>query len=161
MNFLNHYNIISFYFSSIVITNSTWNFQFVLPFTAPSNLYKSQKLLLLDNSVSQMDLPPNFMAVKQDKLDHHPGVVDDWLGDLMGNEAFDDTEHELYLDQHLSVVSLLGIFMLICFGCYLIYRYCRHRRRQLRARIMPARKRLSQAIVMAKNVGTSTVKNNV
>ena len=39
-------------------------------FSAPSNLYKSQKLLLLDNSVSQMDLPmSNLMAVnKQDKV---------------------------------------------------------------------------------------------
>ena len=57
-------------------------------------MYKSQKLLLLDNSVSQMDLPPNLMAVKQEKDLLHPGV-DDWLGDLMGNEAFDDTDQEL------------------------------------------------------------------
>merc|ERR1719412_245694 len=78
--------------------------------TAPSNLYKSQKLLLLDNSVSQMDLPmSNLMAVNKQDKEFHPGVVDDWLGDLMGNEAFDDTERELYLDQHLSVASLLLI----------------------------------------------------
>ena len=131
--------------------------------TAPSNLYKSQKLLLLDNSISgSLDLPPNFMAVKPDAAkDPMPGVVDDWLGDIMGNEAFDDADRELYLDQHLSVFSLFGIFVLICLGCYLTYRYCRHRRRQLRARIGPARKRLSQAIVMAKNVSNPTVKNNV
>ena len=90
------------------------------------------------------------------KKDEKIPRVDDWLGDLV-KEPFEDSDYE---DSHLSFASLFLIFIIICLGCYVMYRYCRHKRRQLRARItMPARKRLSQAIVMAKNV--SNVKNNV
>ena len=91
----------------------------------------------------------------ESKIQH----VDDWLGDLVGREPFEDADYE---DQHLSWASLFLVFLVICLGCYLMYRYCRHKRRQLRARItMPARKRLSQAIVMATKNVTSNVKNNV
>ena len=125
--------------------------------TAPSNLYKSQKLLLLDGAAN-IEFPANLMTVdsqKESKIQH----VDDWLGDLVGREPFEDADYE---DQHLSLASLFLIFIVICLGCYLMYRYCRHKRRQLRARItMPARKRLSQAIVMATKNVTSNVKNNV
>ena len=125
--------------------------------TAPSNLYKSQKLLLLDGAAN-IEFPANLMTVdnqKESKIQH----VDDWLGDLGGREPFEDADYE---DQHLSWASLFLVFLVICLGCYLMYRYCRHKRRQLRARItMPARKRLSQAIVMATKNVTSNVKNNV
>ena len=46
--------------------------------TAPSNLYKSQKLLLLDSA------PNEFHLMKKDNLaeDAIKHRVDDWLGDL-------------------------------------------------------------------------------
>lgn len=142
--------------------------------TAPSNLYKAQKLLLLNSGSPHLDIPdPHFVgvAVKTHAIDGEPSRVDDWLGDIIGNDAasnfIEDSDYDLYsADQHWSFWSLLGIFLLICSGCYITYRYCRHTRRQLRGRIMPARKRLSQAIDLAKTVGGSGssstgVKNDV
>jgi hypothetical protein len=138
--------------------------------TAPSNLYKAQKLLLLESG-SNMEMPPHLVGVAI--KDDHRDRVDDWLGDLMGNEAGFMDDGDLPNDHQLSFWSFLGIFLLICSGCYLTYRYCRHKRRQLRARIMPARKRLSQVLAnktiasptpnhaAATGNNSNVVKNNV
>ena len=130
--------------------------------TAPSNLYKSQKLLLLEAA------PNEFHLMKKDNTeDVIKHRVDDWLGDLVGKEPLED-DGEYFEQEHLSFFSLLGIFILICIGCYFLMKYCRHKRRQWRNRIMPNRKRLlpktsvnSVSNGVNSNTSTSSVKNNV
>jgi len=133
--------------------------------TAPSNLYKSQKLLLLDSA------PNEFHLMKKDNLaeDAIKHRVDDWLGDLVGKEPLEDGDY--FEQEHLSFFSLLGIFILICIGCYFMMKYCRHKRRQWRNRILPNRKSrllpktsVSSSVSASVNSGTSltsSVKNNV
>ena len=84
--------------------------------------------------------------------------VDDWLGDLVGKEPLED-DGEYFEQEHLSFFSLLGIFILICIGCYFLMKYCRHKRRQWRNRIMPNRKRLlpKTSVNSVSNVSASVV----
>ncbi len=126
--------------------------------TAPTNLYKAQKLMLLEGAnmdSNNFELPHIVgVNIKGDPKDDLPHSVDDWLGDLMGSEGggggagASGLEYGDYHDQqqHPSFWTMLGIFVLILSVCYVMYRYCRHTRRQLRARIMPARKKITSAL---------------
>lgn len=108
--------------------------------TAPSNLYKSQKLLLLDSFGAQV---PGLLAMKksdQDFMKNHQ--VDDWLGDLVGKEPYEDDFDQMQHHPGLSLGSLTLIFVVVCVFCYFTYKFCRHKRRQWRARILLNRKRL-------------------
>ena len=88
---------------------------------------------------------------------------------LVGKEPLEDGDY--FEQEHLSFFSLLGIFILICIGCYFMMKYCRHKRRQWRNRILPNRKSrllpktsVSSSVSASVNSGTSltsSVKNNV
>ena len=106
--------------------------------TAPTNLYRAQKLMSLNSNI---DLESLFISHKEKNMkanakgDGEEGKeqeVDDWLGNLAN---FASLEHDQMLNSsrssyhNISNQMLFWIFCLLCFLCYIGYKYYRKRRK--------------------------------
>ncbi len=136
--------------------------------TAPSNLYKAQKLLSLSleglpaGGGGGLVPPPRDGGSPDDALraraDGEAGkmAVDDWLGGAYAGASYPnyasgsgDGDSSLFDLQEGAVWA--WIFLLLCVVCYFSYRYCRTRYR-LRRRTKPRLKKLISAVSGPRNV---------
>ena len=89
--------------------------------TAPTNLYKAQKLMSMGNSI-ELDAAELLIPVKSlDASDERE--VSDWLGSNIGP---DDSSSESDFSTNLSIAWL---FTCLCVVFYVAYKFCRKRRR--------------------------------
>ncbi len=138
-----------------------WSTPRALNRTAPSNLYRAQKLLSLnlDPAVAPglpvpppRNIPDSVLRERASSLG--AGEVDDWLGGAYAGATYanyavggDDTS----LFGAEDGAAWIWIFALLCVVCYFSYRYCRTRYR-LRRRNKPRLQKLLSAVSGPRNV---------
>ena len=115
-----------------------WSKGRLLNRTAPTNLYKSQKLLSLN--LDAIPIPPLYRNIGS-KAAVQGMEVEDWIG-VQDSAVFG-------ADDHLTF-SLIWLFLLLCIVCYFSYRYCKTRFRVRRRK--PRIQRFLLALSTQRNV---------
>jgi membrane-bound transcription factor site-1 protease len=120
-----------------------WAVHHALNRTAPSNLYKAQKLLSMSLDVPPLPVLRDDMLLERRRLlpDQNFGEVDDWIG-VHDSAVFGAEDHMTW--------SLLWIFLLLCVVCFISYRYCKARYRLRRRK--PRLQKLISAVAGPRNV---------
>ena len=103
--------------------------------TAPTNLYKTQKLLSLN-----LDTIPFPIQRENIKITNF-GEVEDWMG-------VQDTT--VFGTDDMMTWSMAWLFLLLCLVCYVSYRYCKAR--YCLRRRKPKMRRLLSAVSGPRNV---------
>jgi hypothetical protein len=102
--------------------------------TAPTNLYRAQKLMSLSSNI---DLESLMISKKQkpkeNSADNTLHEVDDWLGNMANFASMENDEnspfHRNRSTYHISNQMLFWIFCLLCILCYIGYKCYRKRRK--------------------------------
>ena len=102
--------------------------------TAPTNLYRAQKLMSLSANIDLESLMiSNKQKPKQSADDELVHEVDDWMGNMANFASMENDEgYPLYSNRsvyHLSNQMLFWIFCFLCILCYVGYKCYRKRRK--------------------------------
>ena len=102
--------------------------------TAPTNLYRAQKLMSLSANIDLESLMiSNKQKPKQTSDDELVHEVDDWLGNMANFASMENDEnypfHSNRSIYHLSNQMLFWIFCFLCILCYIGYKCYRKRRK--------------------------------
>ena len=101
--------------------------------TAPTNLYRAQKLMSLSANIDLESLMiSNKQKPKQNLEDELVHEVDDWMGNMANFASMENDEgYPLYSSRsyHLSNQMLFWIFCFLCVLCYMGYKCYRKRRK--------------------------------
>ena len=101
--------------------------------TAPTNLYRAQKLMSLSANIDLESLMiSNKQKPKQSLEDELVHEVDDWMGNMANFASMENDEgYPLYSSRsyHLSNQMLFWIFCFLCVLCYMGYKCYRKRRK--------------------------------
>ena len=101
--------------------------------TAPTNLYRAQKLMSLSSNIDLESLMiSNKQKPKQNLEDELVLEVDDWMGNMANFASMENDEgYPLYSSRsyHLSNQMLFWIFCFLCILCYMGYKCYRKRRK--------------------------------
>ncbi len=138
----------------------TWSTPHPLNRTAPSNLYKAQKLLSLNLDGGGLLPPPRSGGADADLVKAAAAVeeVDDWLGGAYAGAAYGPNYAAGGATEDSSLfgaedgLTWFWLFAVLCVVCYFSYRYCRTRYRLLRRRNKPRLHKLLSAVSGPRNV---------
>ena len=102
--------------------------------TAPTNLYRAQKLMSLSSNIDLESLMISKKSkAKENSDDNTLHEVDDWLGNMANFASMENEDNFPYHSNrstyHISNQMLFWIFCLLCIMCYIGYKCYRNRRK--------------------------------